>query len=219
MSIRMKAIILIGAPGAGKGTAAEALRERTAYRHVSTGDMLREAVKAGSPVGIEARQFMERGALVPDSIILKLVRERLLREGAGAQFMFDGFPRTVDQAAALDRLVEELKGRISAVFSLACPDEMIIRRIAGRRVCRKCAAVFNVNTMPSRVPGVCDKCGGELWQRPDDTEATVRTRLEVFLRESAPLMDYYRRHGLVFDIDARDRETMLAQILSALKDR
>lgn len=212
----MKAIILFGAPGAGKGTAAELLKERTRYRHLSTGDLLRVAVKAGTPLGLEAKGYMEKGALVPDSLILALVREQIANDGKNAQVMFDGFPRTMDQAKALDAMLEAMGGRIDAVFQLQVSQETIVRRLAGRRVCKACAAVYNVHTMPSSKPGVCDKCGGELFQRPDDNEATVQNRLEVYARQSSPLVEYYRGRGVLFDIDARDRETMVSAIVRAL---
>jgi adenylate kinase len=216
----MQTIILMGAPGSGKGTAAERLAGATGYRHLSTGDLLREAVKSDSPLGREARGYMESGALVPDPLILSLVREALARDGAEAKVMFDGFPRTQDQARALDAIVAELGGRMVAVFQLNVPEAVIVRRLSGRRVCPACAAVFNVFTsMKPKVEGVCDRCGGPLVQRPDDTEATICNRLEVYKRQSAPLVEYYREQGVLFDIDGEDREGTLASIQAVLAGR
>lgn len=198
----MKAIILLGAPGAGKGTAAEILREQTGYRHVSTGDMLRAAVKAGTPVGLQAKAFMDRGELVPDGVILGIVKERMTQDGAGACYMFDGFPRTQEQAKALDALVAEVGGVLQAVFLLDVPRDIILRRLTGRRVCRQCGAVYNVNTMPTRVAGQCDKCGGETYQRADDQEATILNRLDVYARQTESLIAYYREHKLLVNVPA-----------------
>jgi adenylate kinase len=216
----MQTIILMGAPGSGKGTAAERLAGATGYRHLSTGDLLREAVKSDSPLGREARGYMESGALVPDALILSLVRDTLARDGAEAKVMFDGFPRTLDQARALDGIVAELGGRLVAVFQLNVPEDVIVRRLSGRRVCPACKAVFNVFTsMKPKVEGVCDRCGGALVQRPDDTEATVHNRLQVYARQSAPLVEYYRGQGVLFDIDGEDREGTLSSIQAVLAGR
>lgn len=215
----MKAILLLGAPGAGKGTVAARLVATTPYRHVSTGDMLREAVKAGTPIGLEARAYMERGDLVPDAVILRMVRERIEREGPAGAYMFDGFPRTRAQADGLDDLLAGFGAKLNGVFVLVVPREVLISRIAGRRVCRTCGAVFHVVNLPTKVDGVCDRCGGVTYQRPDDTEATVANRLEVYERQTRELVDLYRARGILFEVDAagspdatRDR---IAQVLAA----
>ncbi len=215
----MKTILLLGAPGAGKGTVAARLAATTPYRHVSTGDMLREAVKAGSPVGLEARAFMERGDLVPDEVILRIVRERIEREGASGAYMFDGFPRTRAQADGLDAMLASFGAKLNGVFLLVVPREVLISRIAGRRVCRQCGAVYHVVNMPTRVEGVCDRCGGPTYQRPDDNEATVANRLDVYERQTRELIDLYRARGILHEVDAagspeatRDR---IAQVLAA----
>ncbi|MBP7276074.1 MAG: adenylate kinase [Kiritimatiellae bacterium] len=212
-------IVLLGAPGAGKGTAAEALRDQCGYLHLSTGDLLREAIRSESELGKAAKEYMARGDLVPDALILSLVRDILARSAPDARVLFDGFPRTIEQAVALDALLAETGGRLRAVFQLIADEELVVRRLSGRRICRDCAAVFNVNTMPPRVEGVCDHCGGTLIQRPDDNEATVRNRLAVYVRQSAPLVEYYRRQELLFDVDARDRDTTLAGIQAVLDPR
>lgn len=215
----MKTIILLGAPGSGKGTVAALLVEATGYRHVSTGDMLREAVKAATPVGLEARGYMERGDLVPDSVILGLVRELLERNSRDAKYLFDGFPRTRPQAEGLDRLLEEFGARVDGVFLLDVPREVLIDRISGRRVCRQCGAVYHVRNMPTRTPGVCDRCGGPTYQRPDDNEATVANRLDVYQRQTAELIGLYRARGLLHDIDAAGAKEatrdQIARVLSS----
>lgn len=201
----MQAIILLGAPGAGKGTVAEDLKRQIGIDHISTGDMLREAIRAGTKVGLEAKAFMEKGELVPDDVILRIVRERLVAGGPDAWYMFDGFPRNVHQAELLDALLPEIGGKLTHVFVLHVPRDLIIRRISNRRVCRQCGAVYNLIGMRPKVDGVCDLCGGEVYQRPDDNEVTVNNRLDVFQRETAPLVEYYQRKGLFVEIDSRDR--------------
>ena len=194
-------IILLGAPGAGKGTVAALLTGANGWRHVSTGDMLREAVKAGSPVGLQAKAYMEKGELVPDDVILGLVRERLAADG-DVRYLFDGFPRTRAQAEGLDRLLAAFGARVDGVFLLEVPREVLIDRLAGRRVCRQCGAVFHVRNMPTRVEGVCDRCGGPTYQRPDDNEATVANRLDVYQRQTEELIGFYRARGLLHVVDA-----------------
>lgn len=201
----MQAIVLLGAPGAGKGTVAEDLKRQISIEHISTGDMLREAVRAGTEVGREAKAYMEKGELVPDDVIIRLVRDRLLAGKSDVIYMFDGFPRNVHQAELLDALLAEIGGKLTHVFSLVVPRELIIRRISNRRVCRTCGAVYNLIGMRPKVDGICDVCGGEVYQRPDDNESTVNNRLDVFQRETAPLVDYYKRKGLFVEIDSSDR--------------
>jgi len=213
----MQAIILLGAPGAGKGTAAETIKARTAYRHVSTGDMLREAVKQGRPVGLEARSYMEKGELVPDAVIMRIVTERLEAGSPDDLYLFDGFPRTTEQARLLDEVVEQHGGKVTHVFLLDAPREVLVERIAGRRICRKCGAVYHVKNIPPRRAGICDACGGELYQRADDTEETVLNRLDVFKRQTESLIDYYRRKGLLHRVDAsRGKDETERVILSEL---
>jgi adenylate kinase len=213
----MRAIILLGAPGAGKGTVAEDLRERTDYAHVSTGDMLREAVKAGKPVGLEAKSYMEKGELVPDDVILRLVEERLEAGGKDAAYLFDGFPRTRVQAEMLDRALEGHGGRVNHVFLLSVPTEVLVERIAGRRICRGCGAVYHVKNIPPKVEGVCDACGGELYQRPDDNEETVRNRIDVYRNQTETLIEYYRDRNLLLEIDgAQAKEQTVDCMMSRL---
>ena len=198
----MNTIILLGAPGAGKGTLAEGVRAATDFIHVSTGDMLRAAIKAGTSTGLEAKAFMEKGELVPDEVILRIVRERLAQGKATDRYMFDGFPRTLEQARGLDETLAELNGRVNQVFLLEVPTPVIVSRLSGRRICKSCGAVYHVTNIPSKVEGVCDQCGGPLYQRPDDSEETVLNRLEVYQRQTASLIDFYETKGVLVRINA-----------------
>lgn len=198
----MKAIILLGAPGAGKGTLAEAVRAATDYIHVSTGDMLRAAIKAGSKTGLEAKAFMEKGELVPDDVILRIVGERLGQGQPADKYLFDGFPRTLEQARRLDETLAKLGAAVNQVFLLEVPTPVIVSRLSGRRICKGCGAVYHVTNIPPKQEGVCDHCGGPLYQRPDDSEATVLNRLEVYQRQTASLVDYYEQQGLLIRINA-----------------
>jgi len=215
----VNAIILLGAPGAGKGTIAEELVRRRGYQHVSTGDMLREEVRQDSELGRAARSYMEKGDLVPDDVIMEIVRKRLRQARSGDCFVFDGFPRNVPQAKALEQVLEDSGGKLSRVFLLEVPQEVLVDRISGRRVCRRCGAVYHVRNMPPRTPGVCDVCGGELYQRPDDNEQTVINRLRVYQESTAPLIDYYQDKGLMCRIDASGTaEQTVSAILRELGD-
>jgi adenylate kinase len=190
-------LILLGPPGAGKGTQAKQLAERLAIPQISTGDMLRAAVKAGTPLGREAQAIMERGELVPDEIVIELFRERSLQPDAAGGFILDGFPRTVPQAEALRKILAERGQRIERVVSLEVPEENLVGRIAGRRTCRSCQAMYHLQASPPRAAGRCDRCGGELYQRADDNEDTVRERLRVYRGQTEPLIAYYDRDGVV----------------------
>jgi adenylate kinase len=215
---KLKAIILLGAPGAGKGTAAEGVKAAAAYTHVSTGDMLRAAIKAGTAVGREAEVYMKRGELVPDQIILRLVEERLDSDPPDTAYMFDGFPRTLAQAQLLDASLRRRRARVSRVFYLDAPREVLISRLGGRRLCRQCGANYHIVNIPPRKAGTCDHCGGELYQRPDDREATIATRLEVFAQQTKSLIDYYTQRGVLLQVDAaRSREEIIAQIVGQLR--
>ena len=213
----MKAIILLGAPGAGKGTLAEGVRNATAYLHVSTGDMLRSAIKAGSKTGLEAKAYMEKGELVPDAVILRIVGERLAQGQPADQYMFDGFPRTLEQARQLDEILAKLGAAINQVFLLEVPTPVIVSRLSGRRICKGCGAVYHVTNIPSKKEGVCDQCGGVLYQRPDDSEATVLNRLEVYQRQTASLIDFYERKGVLVRINAgTNPQAATAELMSKL---
>lgn len=190
-------LILLGPPGAGKGTQAKLLVDTLGIPQVSTGDMLRAAVKAGTPLGQEAKQYMDRGALVPDAVIIGLVRERLQLADCARGYILDGFPRTVAQAEALEKTLAELSARLDHVVSLEVPTEDLVLRIAGRRTCRNCGAMYHVRFSPSQTDGRCDTCGGPTTQRDDDREETVRRRLQVYTDQTAPLIDFYAGRGLL----------------------
>jgi len=213
----MKAIILLGAPGAGKGTLAEGVKNATAFIHVSTGDMLRAAIKAGSKTGLEAKAFMEKGELVPDDVILRIVGERLAQGRPDDQYMFDGFPRTLEQARRLDEVLAGLGGAVNQVFLLEVATPIIVSRLSGRRICKGCGAVYHVANIPPKKDGICDQCGGPLYQRPDDSEATVLNRLEVYRRQTASLIDFYEKKGILVRVDAgTNPQAATADLLSKL---
>lgn len=190
-------IVLLGPPGSGKGTQAKVLLERLGVPQVSTGDMLRSAVAAGTPLGLEAKAFMDRGTLVPDGVIIGLVRERLAHADCRGGFILDGFPRTVAQAEALGATLQELGSPLDHVLSLVIPAEEVVERIAGRRTCRACGRMYHVRYSPTRDPARCDACGGEIYQRDDDREETVRRRMEVYTEQTAPLEAFYDQQGLL----------------------
>ena len=212
------AIVLLGAPGAGKGTAAEGIRERTPYVHLATGDLLREAMKAGTPIGKQAEAYVKRGELVPDDVILKLVEGRMDAGGPKASFMFDGFPRTLQQATMLENSLARRDGRLRKVFFLDASREVLVQRLTGRRICRQCGRNFHMVNLPPKRAGVCDACGGELYQRADDQEATILNRLDVFRKQTEALIAYYEKKGLLVRVDsAQSRDALIDRILTLLK--
>lgn len=195
--------LLMGPPGAGKGTQAALLVEKYHIPHISTGDMFRAAVKEGSPLGLEAKKFMDAGSLVPDSVTIGIVKERLSKPDCKEGFILDGFPRTLDQAAALDGTLTELGIALSGVFNISVPDAELVRRATGRRVCKGCGATYHVEFSPPAKDALCDKCGKEIFQRDDDKEETVAKRLQVYQAQTQPLIGYYREKGLYTEIDGR----------------
>jgi adenylate kinase len=194
-------VAFLGPPGAGKGTQARELAREWGVPHVATGDMLREAVAAGTTLGREAKAFMDKGALVPDDVIIGMIAERLREPDARRGFLLDGFPRTIAQAEGLERLLKDLGQPLERVIYFDVPEPELIRRLTGRRVCRSCGHSFHVVSNPPRRDGVCDVCGGELYQRVDDSEATVRNRLNVYRKQTAPLLDWYSGKDLLGTID------------------
>ena len=198
MSLR---VVFLGPPGAGKGTQADELAREWDAPHIATGDMLREAAARGTELGLEAKRYMDTGALVPDDVVIGLVGERLAEPDAANGAVLDGFPRTVAQAEALDRLLRARGADIDRVvfFDVARPE--LLRRLTGRRICRKCGASYHVAFMPPRTAGVCDRCGGELYQREDDSETAVAKRLDVYGKQTTPLLDYYRGRGILSTIN------------------
>ena len=206
-------IILLGAPGCGKGTHSAWITERYGIPQISTGDILREAVAQGTELGRDAQRYMDSGQLVPDEVILGLARERLGQPDAAPGFILDGFPRTVPQADGLAEILAGLEQKIDHVIEIALDREELIRRITSRRVCPDCKAVYNVSFKPPKQEGVCDKCGGEIVQRPDDSRETVLQRLEVYEQQTAPLIGYYKERGLLRVVGADGGyETTRAQI-------
>jgi len=194
-------VMLLGAPGAGKGTQAAKIIEAYGLPHISTGDILRKAVADQTPLGIEAKRYMDAGELVPDEVVIGLVKERLGQSDTDKGFILDGFPRTVVQADALDGVLTELGKGLTAVISIDVDKQALIDRLTARRTCRSCKGIFNVIAQPEIADGVCPACGGELFQRDDDTVETVSNRLNVYERSTAPLIDYYAEKGLLRHVD------------------
>lgn len=210
-------VVLLGPPGAGKGTQAEGLAAGLGLVHVASGDLFREALAAQTPLGRQAQQYMERGELVPDDLTVRMVLERMAQPDCQAGVVLDGFPRTVAQAEALDQALAAQGRQVDAVLLLAVPDEVVLERLTGRRICRDCQAPYHVLFNPPAEAGRCDRCGGPLYQRDDDREETVRRRLEVYQAQTAPLISYYRQRGLLREVDGSgDLETVAARLRQAL---
>lgn len=194
-------IILLGPPGAGKGTLAKKLLKHYKFPHISTGDMFREAIKEGTTLGRLAASYINQGHLVPDEVTIGLVKQRLGQDDCGQGFLLDGFPRTLPQAEALVEIGQEIARPITAVINVTCDKQELVRRITGRRVCRKCGAPYHVDTMKPRVDGICDICGGELYQRKDDTKELLEQRLEHYNIDTRPLEEFYQNLGLLQTVD------------------
>ena len=194
-------LIIMGPPGAGKGTQAALIKEEFKLTHISTGDMFRAAIKNSTPLGIEAKKYIDQGNLVPDSVTIGLVKERLQEDDCKEGFMLDGFPRTIAQAEALDEILKELNIKLDAVLNIAVDSEVLVDRIVGRRVCKQCGAGYHVTNLKPKKEGICDACGSELTQRKDDTKETVVTRLEVYTNQTKPLLDYYQKQNLVKEVN------------------
>ena len=213
-----KNIILMGPPGAGKGTLAKQLKEALNLVHISTGDMFREAIKAQTELGVLAASYINKGDLVPDDVTIGLVKERLSQKDCEAGFLLDGFPRTLPQAEALDEIAKSISRPIEAVINLDCDNEELVRRISGRRVCKNCGAPYHVVTMKPKVEGVCDLCGGPLYQRKDDNEEALKVRLEHYVSETKPLLDFYKKLGLLESFDSLvGKEVLFDEVSSYLK--
>ena len=195
-------IILMGPPGAGKGTQAKKLIAALEIPHISTGDMFREAIKEGTELGKLANSYIKDGHLVPDDVTIGIVKERLSKDDCANGYLLDGFPRTLPQAEALEKLSKEINRPIETVINLECDDKELLRRISGRRVCKNCGAPYHIDTMKPKVEGVCDICGGPLYQRNDDNEEAMKVRLDHYLHETKPLLDFYQDKGLLVSFDS-----------------
>src|SRR5437870_12643101 len=208
---------MMGPPGAGKGTQAKLHQERRAVPHISAGGILRDARHAGTALGREAERYMAQGLLVPDDVVIGIVADRLAAQNHSRGFLLDGFPRTVRQAEALDRILGEGNGRLDAVLSLTVPEDELVRRLAGRRICRQCGAMFQLDVDPAARVGRCDRCGGELYQREDDREQTVRARFEIYACDTAPVLRYYRDGGLLHEVSGvGSREDIFQRVTASL---
>jgi adenylate kinase len=190
-------LVLLGAPGAGKGTQAKKLIEKFGIPQISTGDILRKAVADGTPLGKEAKIVMDKGELVPDSIVIGLVKERLAQSDCKKGYILDGFPRNTSQAETLDKVLSDMKASLDVALSVDVDKDDLMKRLTGRRTCKSCQQMYNVYFSPSKKDGVCDKCGGALFQRDDDKEATIKNRLDVYEKATAPLINYYSKKGIL----------------------
>ena len=211
-------VVMVGPPGAGKGTQAKLLKERFGVPHVSTGDILRDAQRAGTPLGKEVKRYLEDGRLVPDDIAIGIVGERLSAGDCRAGYILDGFPRTVAQAGSLDSLMAERAERLDGAVFIMVPQEELVRRLSGRRVCRACGAMYHMLFDPPARPDSCGRCGGALYQRDDDREATIRRRLEVYAHETGPVVDHYRGAGLLRETNGLgSREEVFGRIAAGVQ--
>ena len=209
-------IVLLGPPGSGKGTQAKMIAEKYGVVHISTGDILRENVRNGTALGVEAKKFMEAGKLVPDSLLIDIIKDRLAKDDVKGGWMLDGYPRTMPQAEAMDKILPNLGQKIDVVLNIDVPDAELVKRVTGRRMC-KCGATYHVQFNPPKVAGKCDACGGELYQRADDTEETVKERLQAYHAQTQPLIDYYEKRGIVATvIGVGDIKEIFGKVAEAL---
>jgi len=213
-------LLIMGAPGAGKGTQAVLIKEKYNIPHISTGDMFRDAIKSGSKVGLLAKEYMEKGELVPDEVTIEIVKERLMQADCNNGFLLDGFPRTIAQADALDSILKTLGKEIDKVINLVVDEDILVFRISGRRVCKVCGATYHVVNKKPQVENVCDVCGGEIIQRADDSVETVTNRIKVYYEKTRPLLDYYDKKGLLVNIDgSSDANETFKLIREVLEDK
>jgi len=209
-------LIIFGAPGAGKGTQAEFVSKEKGIPSISTGEIFREAVAAKTPLGIKIAEIMSKGSLVSDGIVLKIVEERIKKDDCKNGFLLDGFPRTLPQAKGFDNLLLASGKKIDEVISLDVAEENIVQRLTSRRICKKCGAKFNLETLPPKIDGVCDNCGGELFQREDDMEKTIRHRLSVYYIETQPLIEYYKSKGILVTVNGNRSVSEISQDIASL---
>jgi adenylate kinase len=206
-------LVFLGPPGVGKGTQAKFLAERKKLVHVSTGDILREAVAQGTPIGMKAKRYMQQGLLVPDQLVVEIVTERISVPDCSRGFILDGFPRTVPQAEALDRFLDARGQRLDAVVNFHCSPESLVKRLSGRHICKSCGANFHLKFNPPMQEGRCDRCQGVLYQRPDDRPETITERLAVYHRQTETLIDYYRKQGILVSVPAEGTIDQVSKIL------
>lgn len=213
-------IVLLGAPGAGKGTLATALKDELGVHHISTGDLIRAEIKGKTPIGLEIKRYVDSGGLVPDEVVTKMIEGKITetaRDGRG--YMFDGFPRTSAQATDLDRILLKSGLKVDLTLYMEASLDIILKRLTGRRVCKACGALYHLTGMPSKKAGVCDKCGGELYQRADDNEATITKRMEVYAESTRPIIDFYKVQGKLKTINAdRGADEVKAALLKILNE-
>jgi adenylate kinase len=212
-------VVLLGAPGAGKGTLAGALKDQLGVHHISTGDLIRAEIKAGSPIGLEIKRYVESGGLVPDEVVTKMIAETVKKTAQDKKgYMFDGFPRTSAQARDLDKVLNDHKLAIDFALYMEASLAVVVMRLTGRRVCKACGALYHLKNMPSKKSGVCDKCGGELYQRADDNEGTIKKRMSVYNESTRPIIDFYKGQGKLktinADLEAAEVKQALLKILN-----
>ena len=215
MEVDNMKLIILGAPGSGKGTSATYLREKYNLAHISTGDIFRANIKGGTPLGIEAKSYIDKGQLVPDSLTVSMVEDRLSQDDCKKGYILDGFPRTIAQAEALDEMLSKKGEKIDAVLSIIVDDETIKGRVSGRRVCEKCGESYNVTFRPTKVEGVCDACGGNVVQRDDDKPETVEARLKTYYANTQPLIDFYDKKGIIIEGDNNKNPDICREQLEA----
>lgn len=209
-------IVLLGPPGSGKGTQAKMIAEKYSVVHISTGDILRENVRNETALGVEAKKFMEAGKLVPDSLLIDIIKDRLAKDDVTGGWMLDGYPRTMPQAEAMDKILPSLGQKIDVVLNIDVPDEELVKRVTGRRMCN-CGATYHVQFNPPNVEGKCDACGADLYQRADDTEETVKERIQAYHAQTQPLIDYYDKKGLVVTVlGVGDIKAIFGNVAAAL---
>jgi len=212
-------LVFLGAPGAGKGTQAKKLVEKYGIPQISTGDLLRAAVAEGTALGKEAKAYMDRGELVPDKVVLGMVKERLSKDDCKKGFILDGFPRNVPQAEALDKMLAEMNIPLDLALNVDVPFEDLMKRLTGRRTCKSCGQMYNIYYSPSKVEGKCDKCGGDLFQRDDDKEETIKKRLDVYKAQTEPLIDYYSKKGILKSVSGTGSIDEIFNSICAILDK